>query len=68
MATWHQNKAPVRLDHATQWSVVIDPPHMCRAIYCTESRELAEVYRRNLQANNPHAHAYSYILPPRTKG
>lgn len=67
MATWHQQKRPVTLQHDTDWTVVIDPPHQCRALYRTGTRELAEVYMRNLRTNNPSAAAHAYVLPPRVQ-
>lgn len=65
MATWHQSKAPVRLSHPTQWTVVIDPPHQMRALMSFTTKALAEVYMRGLQANNPHAAQFAYILAPK---
>lgn len=66
MATWHQLQArpQPKLFHATQWTVVIDPPHQMRALMGFSTRALADVYMRNLKDNNPGAHAHSYILPP----
>jgi hypothetical protein len=64
MATWHQLQRPTKLYHATQWTVIIDPPHRMRACMLFSTRELAEVYMRNLKANNPGAYAHSYILKP----
>jgi len=64
MATWHQQQSKVRLFHPTQWTVVIDPPNQMRALYCTSTKALAEVYLRGLKANNPSAAAHSYILKP----
>lgn len=64
MATWHQNQRPVKLYHATQWTVIIDPPNQMRACMTFSTRDLAEVYMRNLKANNPGAAAHSYILKP----
>lgn len=64
MATWHQSKYPVKLYHDTEWTVVIDPPNQMRALMTFSSRALAEVYLRNLQANNPAAYAHAYILKP----
>lgn len=57
MATWHQLRRPVRLDHPTEWSVVIDPPHGTRCImgFTDETRA------REYAAKSPHA----YVLPPR---
>lgn len=69
MATWHQmqgqKRNPVRLDHPTQWTVVIDPPNQMRACMSFTSKDLADVYMRNLKANNPGAYPHSYVLPPR---
>jgi hypothetical protein len=64
MSTWHQDKAKTQLWHATEWTVVIDPPHQLRAIYRTSSKALADVYLRGLRENNPGAAAHAYILPP----
>ncbi len=64
MSTWHQDRAPVRLYHATQWTVCIDPPNEMRALMRFSTRQLAEVYMRNLQANNPGAATHAYILKP----
>lgn len=64
MATWHQNQVKTRLYSTTEWNVVIDPPNQFRAIVSCATRELAEVYLRNLQANNPGAAAHAYILNP----
>jgi hypothetical protein len=68
MATWHQQQAEkrgaIRLYHPTQWTVVIDPPNQMRALMRFTSRDLAEVYMRNLKDNNPGAYAHSYILKP----
>src|SRR5215467_15154688 len=64
MATWHQLQRPTQLFHDTYCTVVIDPPHEMRALYRTATKALAEVYMRNLKANNPHAHAHAYILKP----
>ena len=68
MATWHQQqarKAPgFRLWHATDWTVVIDPPGEMCGLYRTSTRALADVYMRNLKANNPGAARHAYILAP----
>jgi hypothetical protein len=69
MATWHQLQADkrgaTRLDSPDGYNVVIDPPNQMRAIYGPTTKDLAEVYMRNLQANNPNAARHAYILPPR---
>lgn len=68
MSTWHQDRAmrvnPVPLYHPTLWTVVIDPPNQMRASMLFTSRQLADVYMRNLKANNPGAHRHAYILKP----
>jgi hypothetical protein len=64
MATWHQQQHPVRLYHATQWTVVIDPPNEMRALMTFTTRALAEVYMRGLADNNPGAYKHAYILKP----
>lgn len=73
MSTWHQDnaarrafkhKAIVPLYHTTEWTVVIDPPNQMRALMRFTTRDLAEVYMRNLKDNNPGAYAHSYILRP----
>lgn len=69
MATWHQQQADRAgrtgtLFHSTEWTVVIDPPGQMRALYRTSTKQLAEVYMRNLRDNNPGAAAHAYILPP----
>jgi hypothetical protein len=64
MATWHQLQRPTKLYHDTQWTVVIDPPNRMRGLMLFSSRDLAEVYMRNLKENNPGAYQYAYILKP----
>lgn len=64
MATWHQLQRPVRLFHDTHWTVVIDPPNQMRACMTFSTRQLADVYMRNLKANNPAVYPHSYILKP----
>ena len=68
MATWHQAQArkrgAVHFWHETKWTVYIDPPNQMTGFYLTSTRELAEVYLRNLQANNPGAARYACIIAP----
>ena len=66
MATWHQSKSPVRLYHTTQWTVVIDPPNEMRALMRFDTNQLAKVYMRGLEANNPRVFRHAYILRPST--
>jgi hypothetical protein len=57
MATWHQLKAgPVRLQHATQWAVVIDPPNDCRAVMLFTTEAAAREYAGRVQ--------HAYVLEP----
>jgi hypothetical protein len=62
MATWHQRKAmkrnPIRLDHATEWTVVINPPHGLMALMRFTTKQQADVYVGRVKD--------SYILPPRS--
>ena len=61
MATWHQLKAgPVRLQHATQWAVVIDPPHDCRAVMLFATEIAAREYAGRAQ--------HAYVLAPSGAG
>ena len=68
MATWHQTQArkrsAVHFWHETDWTVCIDPPNQMTWLYRTSTRELAEVYLRNLQANNPGAARCACIIAP----
>lgn len=65
MATWHQlQRTSGPLFHETQWTVVIDPPHQMRALMRFDDEELAKVYVRGLQVNNPGAAQHAYILKP----
>lgn len=64
MSTWHQQQRPVQLFHATEWTVVIDPPNQMMALMRFTSRALADVYMRNLKENNPGAWKHSYVLEP----
>ena len=64
MATWHQRQRPVPLFHKTEWTVVIDPPNQMTHCYRTDTKAGAEVYLRNLEANNPGVFPHAYILKP----
>jgi hypothetical protein len=64
MATWHQKQRPEKLWHATDWTVVIDPPNQMTHLYRTSTKAPADVYMRNLKANNPNAYAHAFILKP----
>jgi hypothetical protein len=67
MATWHQQRSPVRLYSATHWVVVIDPPNECRNCYLASTQEAAERYLENLALNQPRLAKHSYILRPTGK-
>ena len=67
MSTWHQKQRPVPLFHATDWTVVIDPPNQMTHLYRTSTKQLADVYMRCLRENNPGAAQYAYILKPAKK-
>lgn len=56
MATWHQQRRPVRLYHDTLWTVVSDPPNGMRTLITCASKEQAEAWA----ANDPNA----YVLKP----
>lgn len=58
MATWHQQRSRVQLWHATQWTVVIDPPNACRAIARFDTMDQAETYLRNVRERGER-HAYT---------
>ncbi len=62
MATWHQNKRPVKLYHDTQWTIVTDPPGGCRSLMTFSSEQSAHdtLALWNEHGRNPH----SYILRP----
>lgn len=68
MATWHQQQAqrrnPTPFWHATEWTVVIDPPNQMTALMRFSTAELAKVYMRGLKANNPNVAAHAYIIKP----
>lgn len=65
MATWHQMKRPVQLAHATQWSIVTDPPNDCRTVMRFPTEQAA---RDSLAQWRARGDRHSYILPPLAKG
>ncbi len=67
MATWHQLQRPCTLHHATQWTVVIDPPGEMRALMTFRTKALADVYIRNLGANNPRVAPHAFVVQPANK-
>ena len=64
MATWHQLKSKAPLFHATQWTVLIDPPNEMRACMLFPDRELAEKYIRDARGNGSRYAAFMSILKP----
>jgi hypothetical protein len=64
MATWHQGRPRLKLYHDTLWTVCIDPPNDMMALMTFTTKALAEVYMRNLAANNPAVHKYAYMVKP----
>lgn len=64
MATWHQNRRPVKLFHATQWTVVTDPPNGMRTLALFTDEAGAKKSIENLAKHHPTLAKHSYILPP----
>lgn len=62
MATWHQLRRPTRLNHDTDWTVVIDPPHGLRCLMSFRTIEEAQAYIVRCKALRPHEPCY--VLPP----
>lgn len=62
MATWHQQRNPARLYHATLWNVVTDPPGECTSIMQFDTEQDAREYLDRLRALGKAAH--TYILRP----
>lgn len=66
MATWHQQRNPIRYWHETEWTVLIDPPNACTSLYRTSTEAGAREYLRNLQQSNPDAARHASIIRPAT--
>jgi hypothetical protein len=62
MATWHQQRNPVRLWHLSKWTLVTDPPNECRTSWTESTRAAAEDRLKIWKSNGAGAH--TYILPP----
>ena len=62
MATWHQLKAPCKLYHETEWTVVIDPPNDCRTLTTFTSEKSAHEYCARARALRPNVP--TYVLKP----
>lgn len=62
MATWHQQQAQRRnqipLWHATQWTVVSDPPGGCMCLVRFDTKGEASAYQHRTRDK------HSYVLPP----
>lgn len=61
MSTWHQQRARVPLYHASQWTVVSDPPNECTTVARFATLADAETYLSNCKA---HGAKHVYILSP----
>ena len=59
MATWHQMRNPVPLDHETMWTVVVDPPHKTTVCVLFDTEQQAMEYKKTQQ--------YTRILRPRSQ-
>ncbi len=66
MATWHQKRNPVKLYHATLWTIVTDPPCDMTTLWL-EPTEQAAKDRLALWSSNGRDIRHSYILPPASK-
>lgn len=64
MATWHQQRNPVRYWHETLWTVLIDPPNRSVSLYRTSTRREAEECLDNLKKNSPEDRRHATILRP----
>lgn len=64
MATWHQQRAAVKLYKEDKWVVVTDPPNKLRTLMTFETALGAREYIENLTKHYPDEAAFSYILPP----
>lgn len=62
MATWHQNRRPVRLYHDTKWTIITDPPNGMRTLMLFDTKERAEEILALWKATSRGQH--SYILKP----
>ena len=57
MATWHQQKSGVRLQHPTKWRLISDPPGGMMTAITFESESAAVEWQQRTGADG-------YILPP----
>lgn len=58
MATWHQLRSKAKLYHATEWTVVEDPPNDTRTLTRFTAEAGAEWYLHKVKALRPHVPAY----------
>lgn len=65
MATWHQQRRPVKLYHEKFFSVVIDPPSEFRTVSLFPTRLAAEQHLDNLREFQPYNVRHAYIIPPK---
>jgi hypothetical protein len=66
MATWHQQRNPIKLYSDSRWVIVNDPPNDCRTLTTCATEEQARETLARWRENNPEAHRHCYILPPAT--
>lgn len=64
MATWHQMQNPVKRYHETKWSVWIDPPNDCAAVYLYDTHAEAMAMFGRLKENG---HEYVFVYKPEVK-
>jgi hypothetical protein len=68
MATWHQQRRPVRLFHETQWTLVTDPPNGMTTLELFTDEEGAKKSLAGLSKHHPELASHSYILEPASFG
>lgn len=64
MATWHQQRSPIRYWHETQWTVLIDPPNQGASLYRTATETGAREYLDNLRRSNPDEARHAIVIRP----
>ena len=65
MSTWHQDKAPIDLRHATQWTVVNDPQGEPMTVRRCVTLEEACTERDKLDNIHPYEQGRHYIIDPK---
>jgi hypothetical protein len=68
MSTWHQQKAMregrVRLGHATDHTVVVDPPNALAVSVCFTTEAGALGYLERLQKTDPDTAKHAFHMKP----